>query len=149
MNTETRGGDAQLIVRVALGTLAASSALIGAVAAFVPRDFYTSFPVGLSWVDKLPPYNQHLVTDVGGLSLAFAVLFTWAAITLARPLIVPLAVAWILAQVLHLGYHLLHLDGFSAADAVAQTVGFAALIALPVLVLALPTGMRQVPQKVW
>jgi hypothetical protein len=123
------------LLRVALWSLAGSSALTGITAALLPHAFYTSFPGGLSWVEKLPPYNQHLVSDVGGFYLAFMVLFAWAAVTLARPLLVPLAVAWILAETSHLTYHLLHLEGFDAADAIAQTTGFALLIALPVLIL--------------
>ena len=76
----------RLVLRVALWTLAASSALTGAPAELVPHSFYTSFPVGLGWVEQLPPYNQHLVTDVGGFYLAFTLLFACGAITLRRPL---------------------------------------------------------------
>jgi hypothetical protein len=142
MNIEQNSPDARLVLRVALWTLAGSSALIGALAAFAPHAFYTSFPAGLSWVAKLPPYNQHLTTDVGGFYLGFALLFAWAAVRLARPLVVPLATAWILVETLHLGYHLAHLDGFGVADAVAQTATFAVLIVLPMLVLRLTVPQR-------
>ena len=83
----------------------------------------------------LPPFNEHLIRDVGGFYLAFALLFAWAAVTLARALVVPLAVAWSLAALLHAVYHVLHLDGFGAGDAVAQTVGLVAVLALPVLAI--------------
>lgn len=84
-------------------------------------------------VELLPPYNEHLVRDVGGLSLAFAILFAWAAVTLAPALIVPLCVA----GVLHAVFHITHLDGFSTGDAIAQTASLVAVIALPVLAIAI------------
>src|SRR5882757_2805799 len=67
--------------RAALGFLAAAAILIGVTAAFAPRTFYDDFPFVTHWVELLPPYNEHLVTDVGGLYLGFAVLFAWAAWT--------------------------------------------------------------------
>jgi hypothetical protein len=137
MVADARVARRRLVLRAALWSLAGSSALTGVTAALVPHVFYTSFPAGLSWVSKLPPYNQHLITDVGGFYLAFTLLFGWGAVTLARPLLVALSVAWIFVETTHLIYHLLHLDGFDVADAVAQTTGFVLLIALPVVVLLL------------
>jgi hypothetical protein len=123
----------RLLGIVALWTLAASSALTGALAFFAPRAFYDDFPAGLSLVAQLPPFNAHLTSDVGGFYLAFALLFAWAALRPSRQLIVPLAAAWVLEAGLHLVWHLLHLDGFSAGDAVAQTAGFLVWLILPVM----------------
>jgi hypothetical protein len=122
-----------LITRVALWILAAEAALVAVPALIAPRYFYDSFPLGASWVDKLPPFNEHLVSDVGESYLAFALLFGWAAVTLRRPLVVPLCVAWTIAAVAHFVYHVTHLDGFDAADAIAQIVGLALVVALPVI----------------
>ncbi len=124
------------LLRVSLWTLAVATALTGLPAALTPRAFYDSFPLGLSWVDELPPYNQHLVTDVGGFYLAFAALFAWAAVTLQRALILPLVTAWSLAATLHFVFHVTHLNGFDVADAVGQTAALGAELALPALVLA-------------
>jgi hypothetical protein len=55
----------------------------------VPRTFYDDFPFGRAWVEMLPPYNEHLVSDVGGFYLGFALLFAWAAVSLHRALVVP------------------------------------------------------------
>jgi hypothetical protein len=122
--------------RVSLWCLAASSASTGLPAALAPRAFYDGFPLGRGWVEMLPPYNQHLVTDAGGFYLAFALLFAWAAVSLQRPLVVPLCTAWSLAALLHFGYHVTHLDGWDARDAIAQTVALALLLALPVIAVA-------------
>jgi hypothetical protein len=125
-----------IAVRVAMGLLALSAAGTGLPASFVPRSFYGSFPFGLSWVDRLPPYNAHLVTDVGGFYLAFAALFAWAALRPSRELIVPLCAAWAVAAALHLRFHLVHLGALPTGDAVAQTVGLVALLALPLAAIA-------------
>jgi hypothetical protein len=125
-----------LITRVALWILAAEAAAVAVPALVAPRAFYDSFPLGASWVDMLPPFNQHLVSDVGGFYLAFALLFGWAAVALRRPLIVPLCIAWGLAALVHFVYHLTHLDGWDAADAIAQTISLALVLALPLIAAA-------------
>ena len=130
----------RLVLRVALCFLAVAAALTGVPAAFFPETFYDSFPAGLSWVSNLPPYNQHLVTDVGEFYLAFTFLFAWTAATLRRAAIVPIALGWIVVQAIHFVYHVLHLENFGVADAVAQTASLAVLLAVPVVVLALRGG---------
>ena len=125
------------VLRVSLLIVAVSALLPGLEGTLGPSSFYSSFPLGRGWVELLPPYNEHLVRDVGAFYLAFAILFTWAAVTLARELIVPLCVAWTVGAVLHAGFHITHLDGFSTGDAIAQTSGLLAVIALPVLATTL------------
>ncbi len=118
-------------LRVLLGALALSAAVPGAWATLAPRGFFGGFPgpgAG-DWVAALPPFNAHLTSDVGAFYLAFAALFAWAA---ARPhpaLVVPLATAWCLFGVLHLAFHVTHLDGFATGDAVAQTASLVAVVA--------------------
>jgi hypothetical protein len=124
-------------LRLALAAVAAGNVFIGALAAFAPREFYDDFPLGASWVDELPPYNEHLTTDVGAFYLGFGVLFAWAAWRPQRVLVLPLTVAWSLTAALHLLYHVTHLDGFTVADAVAQTIGLAIVLALPLAALRL------------
>jgi hypothetical protein len=130
-----------LIARVALWMLAAEAAFVAVPALIAPRYFYESFPLGASWVDKLPPFNEHLVSDVGEYNLAFALLFAWAAITLRRSLIVPVCVAFTIAAVAHFLYHVTHLEAFDAGDAIAQTIGLGIVVALPVIAaLAAPAS---------
>jgi hypothetical protein len=124
------------VARVSLWFLALSSALVGVPATVAPRYFYDDFPLGRGWVEMLPPYNQHLIGDVGGFYLAFTVLFAWAAVTLRRALVVPLCTAWIVAALLHFGYHVSHLDGWNVSDAVAQTAGLALVLVLPIAAAA-------------
>ena len=123
------------LLRVTLACLSLSALFPGLQATLAPRSFYTGFPVGRGWVELLPPFNEHLIRDVGGFYLAFALLFAWAAVTLARALVVPLCVAWALAALLHGVFHALRLDGFSTGDAVAEIGGLAAVLLLPLLAL--------------
>jgi hypothetical protein len=121
------------VLRITMVCLCLSALPIGLQATLAPRSFYDGFPLGRSWVELLPPYNEHLIRDVGGFYLAFAILFAWAAVTLARELIVPLCVAWTVFSVSHGLFHALHLDGFSTGDAVAEIAGLAAVLVLPLL----------------
>ena len=135
-------------MRTGLGVLCVTSLWTGGWAYLAPRSFYDDFPGGgTNWVSLLPPFNEHLTTDVGGFYLAFGVLFGWAAVTLARALLAPLLTAYLLASLLHVGYHVTHLDGYSNADKVGQTLGFVILILVALALLATsvrrdPTGRR-------
>jgi hypothetical protein len=124
-----------LAARAALWITAASAAGVGLVAAFAPRTFYDDFPYLGHWVDRLPPYNEHLVTDVGALYLGFALVLAWAAATLQRQLVLAACWGWILFSVLHLVFHARHLDGFGTGDAVQELVSLAIVIALPLIAL--------------
>jgi hypothetical protein len=117
--------------RAALGFLFVAAVAIGLTAAVLPRTFYDDFPFLAHWVELLPPYNEHLVTDVGGLYLGFAVLFAWAAWTLDRTLVRAVCVAWLLTATIHLVFHSGHLAGLGTADAIAEIATLALLLAPP------------------
>jgi hypothetical protein len=123
------------IARLALGLLFVSALLIGLTATVFPRGFYEDFPFVANWVNLLPPYNEHLVTDVGGLYLGFAVLFAWAARTLERTLIRAACWAWLLTAGLHLIFHIGHLEGFSTVDAIGQLASLSLLVGTPAAAL--------------
>lgn len=117
--------------RLALAFLFLASLTIGLTAAAAPRTFYDDFPFLAHWVELLPPYNEHLVTDVGGLYLGFALLFAWAAWTLERTLVLAVSVAWLLTAAIHLLFHAGHLDHFDTADAIAEIASLALLLVPP------------------
>ncbi len=123
------------VARIALWILFLSAASIGLVAAAAPHTFYADFPFFAHWVEMLPPYNQHLVTDVGGLYLGFAVLFAWAAWTLQPTLVRAVSTAWLLTAAIHLAFHATHLDGFGAADAIAELASLSFLLAPPLVAI--------------
>lgn len=117
--------------RATLAILLFSAVSIGLIATFAPHTFYEDFPFLRHWVELLPPYNEHLVTDVGGLYLGFAVLFAWAAWTLQPTLVRAACAAWLLTTALHIGFHATHLDNFDTGDAIAQVASLALLLIPP------------------
>jgi hypothetical protein len=132
------------VVRAALGLLAIGAAVPGVWAASAPRSFYDHFPGAMHWVDRLPPYNEHLAFDAGAFFLAFALLFTWGTVRPHLQLVLPACAAWILFGALHLAFHLGHLEHLPSADAAAQTTSLLISLGLPVLaVWALPRSTRR------
>jgi hypothetical protein len=126
------------IVRVVLIVLGVGNVPVGTWATFAPRSFYDDFPgFGREWVRVDGPYNEHLVRDFGALNLALAVVTLAAAITLLRPLVIAVAIAWLAWSVPHLVYHLRHLDVYSTSDQVLNVVLLAAFPVLAVVVLGL------------
>jgi hypothetical protein len=121
--------------RAFLALLCGYCFFLGATAAFLPHTFFTEFPFLAHWVERLPPYNEHLVTDVGGLYLGFAALFAWAARKLERPLVVPLCLAFGGVVLLHLTYHADHLQGFGTVDGAAEIAALASLLVPPLVVV--------------
>ncbi|HEX3240661.1 MAG TPA: hypothetical protein VHR18_11070 [Solirubrobacterales bacterium] len=121
------------VARAALIFLLLAALTIGLTATVTPRTFYDEFPFLASWVELLPPYNEHLVTDVGGLYLGFSVLLAWAAVTLDRTLVQAVSVAWLLSAGIHLLFHAGHLGNFSTADAIAEIASLALLLIPPPL----------------
>jgi hypothetical protein len=126
------------IVRIVLAIWAAVSLQLAGWAILAPRSFYDDYPgFGRHWVSVDGPYNEHFVRDFGALNLALAVVTIAALITLSRPMVIAVAVAWLAWGVPHLVYHLRHLDLYSTTDQVLNVVALAALPVIAVLVLAL------------
>jgi hypothetical protein len=118
-------------LRPLLWLLAGIDTALGAFAAIAPHTFYRQV-VG---VDLLGPYNQHLLSDVGGFYLGFGLLFAWAAWTLSRELVRATCAAATLTALIHFSYHAAHLEHFGIGTAAAQTAGLTLTLALPLLAL--------------
>ena len=117
-------------LRAGLTLLALITLTAGAWQYFAPRSFYTDVPT----VAADPPFNQHLLTDVGGLGLALALVLGAAAATMDRLLIRVALAAYLVYSISHLLFHVTHLTGLSAGG-IALLV--TSLTLLPVLALAL------------
>lgn len=116
------------VAKVALWLLFVAALTTGLPAAFTPHAFYSDFPFETHWVEMLPPYNEHLTTDVGGLYLGFAVVFAWAARTLQPTLVRAVCCGWLLMATLHFAFHAFHLENFGTADAIAELVSLGLLL---------------------
>lgn len=125
------------IPHAAAAALTASALYVGGWAAPFPRSFYDSFP-GLNkyWVATDGPFNEHLVRDVGALYLALAVTGILALVHRDRRAFVSLGAGWTVFSVLHLGYHLGHLDTLaSTADKVGEVASLSITLVLALLLL--------------
>lgn len=129
------------LLRIGLIYQAGAMALVGFWATFAPRSFYSDFPGGgRHWISADGPFNEHLVRDVGELSLALLVVLGVAAITLSVPLVRAALIAVIVNGGLHVLYHARHLNMFATGDATAIMVslGLAPVVAVVLLAMTAP-----------
>lgn len=124
-------------VRIGLLYLAITSAYVALWILLAPRGFYDSFPTGpAEWVSGLPPYNEHLERDYGAAGLGLAVLAALAALWMDRRLVQATAVAFLVASVPHLAYHLTTTEQYSKSDNVQSLVGLALPLVVSLALLA-------------
>jgi hypothetical protein len=129
------------LLRPGLILLTAAAVVVGAWALFAPESFYDDFPGGgRAWVSVLPPYNEHLVRDVGALNVAVAVMVGGAAYYMDRRLIDVALVAYLVYAVPHFFFHMFHLEDLSTGDQVLQMLSLGFAVALPLYLLALNRG---------
>ncbi|MFG2038689.1 hypothetical protein [Dactylosporangium sp. NPDC048998] len=107
------------IRRLGFGALGLVNLVWGGWAVAAPSHFFATFPgFGLHWTAAYPPYNQHLIVDLGATMLTLAVLFLGAAIV-DRPAVSWLAgLATAVFGTLHFGYHALHAGHMGTTDRV-------------------------------
>ena len=120
-------------VIVGLWYLIVSGAVVGVWAQFFPLAFYDSFPgLGRSWVSVDGPFNEHLVRDVGGSYLALAAVTLIAAFAKTRETILAAAFSWLVAQIPHFTYHMIHLHVYPATiDKVGTAITLVLLVLVP------------------
>src|SRR3954452_892233 len=110
-----------MLRRAALGVLILSQGALALWALLAPRAFYDDFPgAGRSWVSPLGPYDEHLVRDVGALSLALPVVLVAALVSLDRRLVLVAGLAYLAWSVPHLVFHLTADDVLSTGDRIAS-----------------------------
>jgi hypothetical protein len=110
---------------------------VGLWALFRPRSFFLDFPpLWGSWVSAFPPYNEHLVRDVGGLYTAWFVVFLWVSVSLDRTLLKVSMVSWLVFAIAHFIFHIANTKNLSDTDLVAQVVSLGLMILLPIALLA-------------
>lgn len=106
--------------------LGAVEAVVGVRAAIWPAPFYRSFPGrGWHWVQAAGAYDEHLVRDFGGLSMALAVVALAAALRPSRAAAVTAGAAWEVYSVPHLAYHASHLGSLPPVQDAADIASLA------------------------
>ena len=105
--------------------------VVGLGTLFFPHAFYADFPPGSRhWVDRLGPYNEHLLTDFGGALLGQAALLLLAAWWLDRRVVLAALVASMVQSTAHFAYHLTTTGAYSTSDNVASLLGLVFSVAL-------------------
>jgi hypothetical protein len=126
------------LVRLGLAVLAALNLGWGAWALLTPYEFFTTFPgIGHHWTAAYPPYNEHLVTDLGATFLTLGVLLAIACVVSSRDARAMALVAVTIFNIAHLSYHALHRGTLSTMDYSASLAALAAGALLPLGLLAL------------
>lgn len=134
----------EVVQRAILVYLTLSGLFVGIWATLFPQSFYDDFPgLGRIWVAVDGPYNEHLVRDVGQLSLALSLVGGVAAFTMIAVLVRVAAAAWLVNAVPHFVYHFRHLDTYDTFDQVGNVLSLALLVALPIVVLVLSFRLRR------
>jgi hypothetical protein len=125
------------LVRTGLLLIALTPLLVGIGTLFFPRAFYADFPPGSRhWVDRLGPYNEHLLRDFGGALLGVTVVLVLAAWWLERRLVIAALLAALVQSTAHFAYHLTTTDAYSTSDNVASLTGLVVNVVLSAALLA-------------
>ena len=123
------------IARWSLVLIALLMAPAGLQAAFAPSSFFEDFPIGRGWISAGDAnYDEHLVRDVGALFLALIIVTLWCA--WRRQAMAAVAIAWLVQGLLHLAYHVGHLDGLGGVDKAGLVVSLVLVPILAVVALA-------------
>lgn len=117
-----------VVVTAGLAVLGAANLGWGAWASVAPRHFFVTFPgFGQRWTSAYPPYNQHLVTDLGATFLALGLLLALAATLRDRRVTTVVLLGVLTFNALHLAFHAsdpgLLSGGALAASLVSLVVG--------------------------
>jgi hypothetical protein len=132
------------MIRAGLIFLAVAQGAAGLIQLFAPKFFFDDFPTSATpWVSLLPPYNEHLMRDVGALTLAYVLVLTVAAIW-PEPKLVRVALgANLMFTVPHFVFHATHLDHYPTGSAIAQTVALGLGVLIPAALLAVSVFSRR------
>jgi hypothetical protein len=122
-----------VLLRIGIWFLAIVELGIGVVATLTPRAFYDHVP-GVSLASA---YSEHLMRDVGAMSLALAVVIFVAAITMEQLMVRTALTAYLVFAIPHLLFHVTHHQHYPTATAIIETTGLVILLLLPVALLVL------------
>jgi hypothetical protein len=116
-------------------TLALPHLVIGLWALLAPRSWFDSFPgFGPGLIAAEPPYNHHLVSDVGAGFFAIGVALLVAAVWARRSGLQVALIAFAAFTLPHVIFHATHpADALTTAENVANSLALASGLALAVV----------------
>ncbi len=138
-----------MVLRWGLWLLSGFHLAWGVPALVAPRWFFENFPGGgQRWTAAYPPYNEHLMTDVGAAATTLGVLLAIAAVLADGKVTAVVLVGVIVFSALHLGYHSVR-HGLLHGGALALSVAsLAAGVLFPAALLWLEYRTKSVRRRV-
>jgi hypothetical protein len=110
----------------------------GVAATAAPKWFFDTFPgFGERWTAAYPPYNQHLMSDVGAAFATLGFLLLVAAALADRRVTTVVLLGVIVFSALHLAFHLAHHGGLTGASLLLSLTSLEAGVVAPVALLIL------------
>lgn len=119
-----------VVLRIGLGLLAATAAMVGVWNLLWPESFYADFP----GVSLTPPFAEHYARDYGGATTGTALVLAAAALFPRTVLVIPALLGMLAFAAPHAWFHLHHVHDASPEVAVFTLV---LTIGQPVLTVAL------------
>jgi hypothetical protein len=137
-----------VVLRIGYGLLAVLNLWWGVWGRFFPANFYNTFPgFGHRWVAAYPPYNVHLVTDLGATFLTLGVLLAVATVASGRQVRLVVLAAVLVFNVLHLTFHAMNRGTMGAFDYGASLSTLVAGVVGPLVLLALEILPRRLHES--
>lgn len=131
------------VLTAGLVLLGALHLTMGPWALLAPRHFFDTFPgFGQRWTAAYPPYNEHLVSDVGATFTTLGVLLLLAAAVRDRRVTSVVLIGVIVFGTLHLVFHALHPGTLRGLDLAGSLVSLALGVLAPAGLLVLARSRR-------
>jgi hypothetical protein len=124
------------MLRIGLALLAAFHLLFGVPAVVAPQWYFDNFPgAGHRWTAAYPPYNEHLMTDVGATFTTLGVILAVAAVMMDRRVTNVVLIGLLVFSALHLSYHGRHHGALQGGELLASLLSLTAGVLAPIALL--------------
>lgn len=132
-----------MILRAGLILLGLLHLAWGGWASLAPRQFFDTFPgFGQHWTAAYPPYNAHLITDLGATFVTLGVLLLIAAALADRKVTAVVLVGVMVFSALHLQFHARHPGALHGRALAASLATLVLGVVAPAVLLALSRRPR-------
>jgi hypothetical protein len=122
----------QRVLRAGLAVLGGLHLSWGVAAMAAPRWFFDHFPgFGQRWTAAYPPYNEHLLVDVGAAFATLGLLLLAAAVLADRRVTAVVLAGLVVFSGLHLGYHAVRPGGLAGGSLAGSLVTLVAGVVAP------------------
>ncbi len=129
------------LLRGGLTVLGLLHLIWGVAAVAAPRRFFDAFPgFGPGWTAAYPPFNEHLMVDVGAAFTAFGVLLLLAATLVDRRVTAVVLTGVVVFSAIHLGYHAVRHGDLAGATLAASLVSLLLGVLVPLALLWINQG---------